>query len=116
MNDSRAVWSQWTKFPDPRLQQFLKAPLGPGVYELRRKSTSKPILVGFGSNCAHRMTSLLPAPLGQGQRDNADKRAYVLRYIRDIEYRCAACADKSAARSLETKLHREKWTRLTFTT
>ena len=116
MKISKAIWSRWAPFPDPRKQQFFRAPFGPGVYELRRQKTEKPVLVGFGINCAHRMTSLLPAPYGQGTRDNKGKRKYVLRYIRTIEYRCAACIDESSARALETERRREQKAELIFTT
>lgn len=116
MKTPKPIWSRWAAFSDPRKQQSLRAPFGPGVYELRRKGTEKPVLVGFGINFAHRMTSLLPAPYGQGTRDNADKREYVLRYIRTIEYRCAACIDESSARALETERRREQKAELTFTT
>lgn len=71
-------WSDWSKFPDPTKKDFLCAPYGPGVYELRRSDTKELILRGEGKNCAARMTSLLPLPLGQGTRDNEAKRVYVL--------------------------------------
>jgi len=48
-------WTKWAPFPDPRKKQFLVAPLGPGVYELRLKGTGKPVLVGVGRRCALRI-------------------------------------------------------------
>lgn len=85
-------WSEWLPFPDPRLGGYLVAPFGPGVYELRRRSSGKPILFGQGRCVAYRMSSLLPEPLGQGTRNNAAKRLYVLEHLDDIEYRTMACS------------------------
>jgi hypothetical protein len=62
------------------------------------------------------MTSLLPAPLGAGKRKNAAKRQYVLKYIKSIEYRCAACIDEPTAVALETQRRLLLKDRLTFTT
>lgn len=100
-------WSDWKNFPDPRENDFFCAPFGPGVYELRRSDTKAVILRGEGKNCALRMTSLLPPPLGQGTRNNEAKRVYVLQYLRQIEYRCCACNTKAEARKLESKQNRE---------
>ena len=30
-------WSDWKSFPDPRKGEYLYAPLGSGVYQLRNK-------------------------------------------------------------------------------
>ena len=39
-------WTKWERFPDPREKEFLVAPLGPGVYELRLKRTGRFVLLG----------------------------------------------------------------------
>jgi hypothetical protein len=97
-------WSEWRSFPNPEKKGYLCAPFGPGVYELRHKSTHELILFGRGKNVAYRMTSLLPNPFGQGHRSNEAKRSYVLENINDIEYRTLACASEQEARRLENKL------------
>lgn len=74
------------------------------MYELRHHSTHELILVGYSKNVAYRMTSLLPEPLGRGNRNNVAKRDYVLRHIDDIEYRTLACASASEAKSIEKLL------------
>jgi len=98
------AWSEWAAFPDPRKKEFLYAPMGPGVYELRRKDTGELVLHGSGKNCAYRMTSLLPATLGQGTRKNQGKRDYVMEHLTQLEYRCCACDTEAEARSVETRL------------
>jgi len=97
-------WSEWRSFPDPRQQAYLYAPFGPGVYELRHRSTGELILFGRGKNVAYRMSSLLPQPLGQGHRDNKEKQAYVLEHIDDVEYRTLACTSDEAAIDVENEL------------
>lgn len=101
-------WSDWAVFPDPRLKQYLTAPFGAGVYELRRSDTKELVLRGMGRNCAYRMASLLPDPLGQGTRRNTDKRAYVLKHLGFIEYRTYPCATELEAKNLEAQLHRDQ--------
>lgn len=100
------LWTEWAPFPDPRRQEFLNAPLGPGVYELRRRETGELVLRGQGRNCAYRMTSLLPAPLGQGTRNNQQKRDYVFENLQNIEYRSCACETQGDAKELEAQLNK----------
>jgi hypothetical protein len=97
-------WSKWIAFPDPRKFQFINAPLGPGVYQLKNRATNELVLFGRGGHCAHRMTSILPKPLGCGRRNNSAKCEYVLANLDDIEYRCFPCASKADAVILERKV------------
>ena len=101
---TRSRWSVWRGFPDPRKGGVLYAPFGPGVYELRRRSTGRLVLVGIGGKCAWRMSSLLPQPLGTGTRKNEAKREYVLENLGDIEYRTRRCATRNDARVIEKKM------------
>lgn len=99
-----AEWTKWRPFPDPREGQFLNAPIGPGVYELRHAGTGELVLVGIGANCAFRVSSLLPKPFGAGTRNNSAKRNYVLKHLADMEYRCLACKSRTDARVVEDDL------------
>jgi hypothetical protein len=96
-------WSEWRPFPDPRRDGILSAPIGAGCYELRHRD-ERLILFGTSKNVAYRMASLLPAPWGAGGRSNADKRAYVLKHLEDIEYRTCAIATGKAAKVCEDEL------------
>ncbi len=109
-------WSRFHPFPDPRKGGILHAPLGPGVYDLRRISTGKPILLGIGSRCAHRMTSLLPQPIGTGTRNNSRKRKYLLRHLKDIEYRTRPCTSREEAADIERDIKRTRGHRYSFNT
>lgn len=99
-------WSPWRPFPDPRLGDALVAPIGPGVYDLRLRSTKELILFGSGGHLAKRMTSLLPVPFGTGTRNNAKKRECVLGELADLEYRTVAFASKAEAKAFEKTLRR----------
>ena len=104
---SMANWSDWLPFPDPRKGQFLNAPFGAGVYQIRNRVTGEMILFGIGGHCAHRMSSLLPKPLGRGTRSNSQKRQYVLDHLVDMEYRCLACQSRANAVTIEQQIRVE---------
>ena len=98
-------WSVWRRFPDFKAEGYPEAPDGPGVYELRNRSTGGLILVGESKTVAKRMRSLLPKSHGgRGTRNNAAKREYVAEYLADVEYRTRACATKAEAKELERQL------------
>ena len=104
-----ADWSTWQQFPDPKAEGYLKAPFGPGVYELRDRSTGDLILVGKSKWVAFRMTSLLPASHGgAGTRNNSEKREYVAKHLADIEYRTRACRTDAEAKTLEGQLRNSR--------
>ncbi len=97
-------WSNWKKFPDPRKGEYLQAPFGSGVYQLRNTKTNELILFGSGKNLAYRMTSLLPEPLGRGTRNNINKRKYILDNIQNIEYRTFAILEEVKMKEFENKI------------
>lgn len=102
-------WSPWRSFPDPRRGDDVTAPFGPGVYDLRLRSTNEPILFGISSHVAARLASLLPTPLGRGTRNNLLKREFVLQHLNDIEYRTMACSTRPEAAHLERRLPRQSY-------
>ena len=62
------------------------------------------VLFGIGRNAAYRMSSLLPAPMGTGRRNNSAKREYVRLHLADIEYRTMACRGRADAVKVERGL------------
>ncbi|MFC5394532.1 hypothetical protein [Bosea vestrisii] len=98
------TWSRWRPFPDPRKGEALVAPVGAGCYDLRLRSTKERILFGMGAHLAGRMTSLLPAPYGNGTRNNSAKRQCVLDELDDMEYRTIAFSTKGEAKAFEKTL------------
>lgn len=97
-------WSNWEKFPDPGMADYLSAPFGMGIYQLRNKKTKELVLFGSGKNLAYRMTSLLPKPFGCGTRNNQQKRNYVLKHLENIEYRTMPFLCKNEMRQFENKI------------
>lgn len=97
-------WSAWQRFPDPASSDYLHAPFGPGVYELRNRATRKSVYCGKGKNVAYRMSSLIPRPHGAGKRNNTRLQQYVLTHLTDIDYRTLACASGAAAKAREAQI------------
>lgn len=97
-------WSEWRTFPDPERGGYLLAPFGPGVYEIRHRSTGELVLFGQGSHVAYRLTSLFPQPWGRGTRNNNAKRTYMWDNRDDLEYRTLACTSKDEAKAIERTL------------
>lgn len=88
-------WSEWHNFPDPSKGEYLYAPFGLGLYQLRNVKTEEYVLFGKVINCAYRISSLLPKPYGQGTRNNLEKREYLLKNLADIQYRTISFLSKS---------------------
>lgn len=101
-------WSDWKPFPNPKKKEYLYAPFGSGVYQLRNKKTQEYVLFGTGGNIAYRMSSLLPEPYGQGTRKNTEKREHVWNNIDDMEYRTIAFASKKMAKSFENFVKKQE--------
>lgn len=100
-----ADWSAWRQFSDFKAEGFPEASAGPGVYELRHRSTGKRILVGESKTLAKRMRSLMPKSHGgRGTRNNSGKRDYVAEHLPDVQYRTCDCATKAEAQALERRL------------
>ena len=98
MND---IWSPWEAFPDPEEKGWLTAPFGPGIFQLRHKSNGQLLTYGSAKHCAHRMTSLLPPPLGLGTHKNENLLNYIADHLEDIEYQCIACTDEKQMKKAE---------------
>lgn len=95
-------WSKWRLFPNPEKGEYLYAPFGAGVYQLRNKETGQYVLFGTSVNLSFRMSSLLPKPYGVGKRNNQEKREYVWEHINEVEYRTIAFTSKKIAKSFES--------------
>lgn len=98
-------WSEWKKFPNPLKGEYLCAPFGPGVYQLRNCKTGEFVLFGKGKNVAYRMSSL--HKLGSGKRDNKEKVNYVNNNIDGIIYRtipfgASSCTEGEGCNSKKT--------------
>lgn len=102
-------WSEWRTFPNPEKKEYIYAPYGAGVYQLRNRETQEFVLYGTGGNLAYRMSSLLPEPYGQGTRKNRGKREYVWKHIDKMEYRTIAFASKEMAKLFENYVKQQEY-------
>jgi hypothetical protein len=98
---TQLMWSEWRPFPDPRKREFLIAPIGPSLYEIRRRSDGGLMILGRGNNCASRMSTLLPSPFGGGGRNNVRKREFMLLNLEDMDYRCCPLSSEEECRVAE---------------
>lgn len=99
-------WTKWKSFPDPRKQEYLFAPFGLGVYQLRnlKDKEFQFTLFGKGNHLSERMTTLLPKGLGRGTRNNSNKRNYVSDNIASMEYRTIPFDSRENMKQFEDKL------------
>lgn len=97
-------WSDWKAMPAPENCRLIEGPPGPGVYQIRNKLTNHFIQFGEGVACQKRMRSLFPKPFGTGTRNNAEKRAYILKNWSALEFRTLKTATKEEAVSIDRQL------------
>lgn len=86
-NYEKLNWSQWQPLPSSENCRQINGPKGSGVYQIRNSKTRQLIQFGIGGKCNDRMKSIFPKPYGTGNRNNDDKRNYVLANWFDLEYR-----------------------------
>ncbi len=97
-------WSEWKSFPNPQMGNNLCAPFAYGIYQLKNRDTGEFILFGRGNNCAHRMSSLLPKPIGASGRNAEDKKKYVQDNLSLIDYRTIPFLDRSEMIKTENRI------------
>jgi hypothetical protein len=51
-------WSSWRRFPDPNFGVSIEAPMGPGVYEVRRIATGEVVAFGAAPVIARSLAAL----------------------------------------------------------
>jgi hypothetical protein len=51
-------WTNWKSLPDPKHGGSIEAPIGPGLYEVRRMSTGELAAFGPAANVAQAMAAL----------------------------------------------------------
>jgi len=101
-------WTGWMPLCAPESCRQIAGPDGPGVYQLRNKKTNQFVQFGIGIRCRYRMKSLFPEPFGTGKRKNSEKREYVLKHWRDIEYRTCVTESRDKAKLIEDDLKAQR--------
>jgi hypothetical protein len=93
-------WTNWKLLPDPKLGEAIDAPVGPGLYEVRRMSTGELAAFGPAANVAQAMAALRlhprpPSWLLLARRHEPGD---------DFEYRTRATATKAEAKTVANSL------------
>jgi hypothetical protein len=93
-------WTNWKPLPDPKLGGAIDAPLGPGLYEVRRMSNGELAAFGPAANVTRAMAAL---------RLHARPTSWLSLARRhepsdDYEYRTRATATKAAAEAVADSL------------
>jgi len=92
-------FTPWKPFPDSQRGGVIEAPIGPGVYEVRRISNGELVAFGYSAKVAHDLSRLRP---------NSAAPSWMRRLVRhasdvapnELEYRTSATGTKSQAKAL----------------
>lgn len=91
-------WTEWKSYPDAYYGEYIQAPIGPGVYEVCKSSTRKPVAFGYAKNVAEALADLLKP--GKLKRRSLFGRASKRYASGELEYRiwpAATLADAKVA-------------------
>jgi hypothetical protein len=95
-------WTTWKRFPLAGRGEPIEAPIGPGVYEVRRMSSGDLIAFGHAKNLAQTLATIGPQPHRSLWRALFTRRSTVR--PGDIEYRTCATASAAEARMMAQRL------------
>lgn len=100
-------WSSWKPFPDAGRGEHIEAPVGPGVYEVRRAGSGALVAFGHTASVAQTLAGLAP-------RKRA--RAWMLLFARSaarsepLEYRVVSMDTTASAKSFAAGLRSRRQT------
>jgi hypothetical protein len=95
-------WTTWKRFPLIGRGEPIEAPIGPGVYEVRRISGGDLIAFGHTKNLAQTLATIGPQPRRSLWRALFTRRSSAR--PGDIEYRTCATASAAEARIVAERL------------
>jgi hypothetical protein len=102
-------WSSWKKFPEQQRGEHLDAPLGPGIYELRRATSGEALGFGHSPNVAATLARQMAPSFWERWRGKMSLD------VRDIQYRTMAAVSPRSARDYAANIERRReayWGRL----
>jgi hypothetical protein len=96
-------WTSWKRFPDSQRGELMQAPVGPGVYEVRRISNGEVVAFGPSASVARDLAAFRPAasrlPWARPfEREEAAARAS------EFEYRTCSALSKHEAKEMARHL------------
>lgn len=96
------VWSNWKRFPNALSGDFVEAPIGPGVYEVRHTNTGELIAFGHAGNVANAIAELKVD--GGGAWARIFRRDNPTPEVDNLEYRTCAAATRADAKTTAHRL------------
>ena len=96
-------WTTWKHFPDPERGELMQAPIGPGVFEIRRISNGEVVAFDHSSNVARDLSAFRPRP-SRLPWARAFERGQEAARASEFEYRTCAAASWREAREMARHL------------
>jgi hypothetical protein len=87
-------WSNWKRLPGPEYSGAIEAPMGPGVYEVRRISTGAQVAFGAAPDVARSLSALRLQPSLKSWMSRLRQQ----QPTDDFEYRTCVAATPSVAK------------------
>lgn len=95
-------WSSWKRFPDGSNGESIEAPIGPGVYEVRRTDNGELVAFGHSANVANSISELKVENRRAGWVSLLKRRLGNVPEVpptNNLEYRTYAAASRAEAKT-----------------
>src|SRR3954451_16684251 len=100
---SMQTWTGWKRFTDAQGAEFVDAPAGPGVYEVRHTLTGRVVAFGHARNVSAALDELRRNG-GVGTFARLFRRQLPASRVSDLEYRVCAASTRSEAKTTAQRL------------
>jgi len=92
-------WTNWKKFPDAERGEHVEAPIGPGIYEVRRVSSGDLAAFDAAANVAYALSALARKSVS-GSWTRLFRSGSAAPSDNDLEYRTCAAATVGEAKMM----------------
>ena len=98
------TWSEWKRFPDVQRGDEMRAPIGPGIYEVRHILSGRVVSFGSAANLAQALSRLrFNVGIGSNFVQLFRRRPSTPRIL-DLEYRTCTAGSRKEARITARRL------------
>ena len=96
-------WSSWKRFPNAERGEHVEAPIGPGIYEVRKISNGDLVAFDASANVAHALSALIgkSSSFSWSRLFGGGRNAWK---DTDLEYRTCAASSVNEARVMAQTL------------
>ena len=98
-------WTKWRSFQSTQYGNFVEAPVGPGIYEIRRSPNNEPLALACSPNLAHSLATFV-------ERGKGNQRLFFKRrtpYMpNELEYRIWPLRTLSEAKIMLELIHEQR--------